>query len=126
MNIVVCLKQTPARDSTICPAEHGRWVDETNLAYELNEPDAFALEEGLRLKEENSGEVIVVSVGPKRAATAIREALAKGADRGILVEDDGFIQADALATAKAETTRLISEQGIDCLLYTSPSPRDRG
>lgn len=109
MNIFVCLKQTPARDSVIRPAEHEKWIEESDLTYELNEPDAFALEEGLRLKEENGGEVVAVSAGPKRAVTAIREALAKGADRGILIEDDGFSQADALATATALAAALTKE-----------------
>ena len=109
MNIFVCLKQTPARDSVISLAECEKWIEESDLTYELNEPDAFALEEGLRLKEENGGEVVAVSAGPKRAATVIREALAKGADRGILIEDDGFPQADALATAKALASALAKE-----------------
>ena len=109
MNIFVCLKQTPARDSVIRPAEDEKWIDESDLTYEMNEPDAFALEEGLRLKEKHGGEVVAVSAGPERAASAIREALAKGADRGILVEDDGFAHADTLATAKALAAALATE-----------------
>ena len=109
MNIFVCLKQAPARDSVIRPAEDGTWIDESDLSYEMNEPDAFALEEGLRLKEKHAGEVVAVSAGPERAAAAIREALAKGADRGILVEDDGFAHADTLATAKALAAALAKE-----------------
>ena len=109
MNIFVCLKQTPARDSVIRPAEDEKWINESDLTYEMNEPDAFALEEGLRLKEKHGGEVVAVSAGPERAASAIREALAKGADRGILVEDDGFAHADTLATAKALAAALATE-----------------
>ena len=109
MNIFVCLKQAPARDSVIRLAEDGTWIDESDLSYEMNEPDAFALEEGLRLKEKHGGEVVAVSAGPERAAAAIREALAKGADRGILVEDDGFAHADTLATAKALAAALAKE-----------------
>ena len=75
----------------------------------MNEPDAFALEEGLRLKEKHGGEVVAVSAGPERAASAIREALAKGADRGILVEDDGFAHADTLATSQALAAALAAE-----------------
>ena len=115
MNIFVCLKQTPARDSVIRTTGSRPWIDEFDLAYEMNEPDAFALEEGLRLKEQHGGEVVVVSAGPDRAASAIREALAKGADRGILVEDEGFAQADTLATAKALAAAL-SRESPDLIL----------
>ncbi len=109
MNIFVCLKQTPARDSVIRPAGDEKWIDESDLTYEMNEPDAFALEEGLRLKEKHGGEVVAVSAGPERAGSAIREALAKGADRGILVEDEGFAHADTLAAAKALAAVLATE-----------------
>ena len=54
----------------------------------MNEPDAYALEEALRLKEKHGGEVVVCSAGPARVAQVIREALARGADRAIHVEDD--------------------------------------
>jgi electron transfer flavoprotein beta subunit len=101
MNIFVCLKQTAARDSALRVAAGGEWIDDADLSHEMNEPDAYALEEGLRLKEQHGGEVVAVSAGPARAASTIREALAKGADRGILVEDDAFSRADPLATARA-------------------------
>ena len=114
MNIFVCLKQTPARDSVIRPAGDEKWIDESDLTYEMNEPDAFALEEGLRLKEKHGGEVVAVSAGPERAGSAIREALAKGADRGILVEDEGFAHADTLAAAKALAAVLATESPDIC------------
>ncbi len=101
MKIVVCLKQVPAKDSLLRVEDAGGWVRDSELSYEINEPDAFALEEGLRLKEKHGGEVVVACAGPARAAAAIREAMAKGADRGILVEDDAFIRADSFSTARA-------------------------
>ena len=109
MNIFVCLKQVPARDSVIRLDEAGSWIEESDLSHEMNEPDAFALEEGLRLKEKHGGEVVAVSAGPARAGSAIREALAKGADRGILIEDDRFSAADTLATARALAAALKKE-----------------
>lgn len=99
MNIFVCLKQTAARDSALRIA--GEWIAEGDLSHEMNEPDAYALEEALRLKEQHGGEVVAVSAGPARAGSTIREALAKGADRGILIEDDGFASSDPLVTARA-------------------------
>ena len=100
MNIFVCLKQTAARDSALRANAGGDWIDDADLSHEMNEPDAFALEEALRLKEAHGGEVIAVSAGPPRAASTIREALAKGADRGILIEDDALSRTDPLATAR--------------------------
>ena len=61
-----------------------------DISYEMNEPDAYALEEGLRLKEKHGGEVVVVSAGPARVQQVIREALARGADRAIHAQDDAF------------------------------------
>lgn len=101
MNIFVCLKQVGSRDSALRIAADRKWIEDEDLNFEMNEPDAFALEEALRLKERHGGEVTAVSAGPARAASTIREALAKGADRGILIEDDRFAQADALSIARA-------------------------
>ena len=101
MNVFVCLKQVGSRDSVLRVAADRKWIEDEDLNFEMNEPDAFALEEGLRLKEKHGGEVVAVSAGPARAASTIREALAKGADRGILIEDDRFAQADPLCIARA-------------------------
>ena len=110
MNIFVCLKQVPARDSSMRVNAAGDWIHDGDLSFEMNEPDAFALEEGLRLREKHGGEVVAVTAGPARAASTIREALAKGADRGILIEDDRFARSDALATARALAAALRKEQ----------------
>ena len=109
MNIYVCLKQTAARDSALRVADGGGWVDDADLSHEMNEPDAFALEEALRLKEQHGGEVVAVSAGPARAASTIREALAKGADRGILIEDEAFANSDPLVTARALAAAIAKE-----------------
>jgi electron transfer flavoprotein beta subunit len=99
MKIVVAIKQVPARDSQLRIVASGRWIEEADLAYEINEPDAYALEAGLRLKEQHGGEVIVLCAGPERAGQSIREALAKGADRAIhIVEDTTAL--DPLACAR--------------------------
>jgi electron transfer flavoprotein beta subunit len=110
MNIFVCLKQVPSRDALIRVNSAGNWIDDSNIVHEMNEPDAYALEEGLRLKERHGGEVVAVTAGPARAAATIREALAKGADRGILIEDDRFARCDALATARALAAALRKEK----------------
>src|SRR5208337_4336442 len=73
---------------------------ESDIGFEMNEPDSYALEEALRLKEKHGGEVIVLSLGPERVKQTIKEALAKGADRRIHVADDNFAQLDPLGAAK--------------------------
>jgi electron transfer flavoprotein beta subunit len=114
MKIVVAVKQIPARDSNLRPNGTGRWLDESDLTYEINEPDAYALEEALQLKEKLGGEVIVISLGPERTLQTIRDALAKGTDRAIHVatEDeaplDSFVTAQLIATAlKPESPDLV-------------------
>src|SRR5512140_1982230 len=101
MKIIVCIKQVPARDSVLRPASEGAWIEETDLTYEINEPDAYALEEGLRLREKKGGETVALSAGPDRVTQAIREALAKGADRGIHIDTGPSRALGALETARA-------------------------
>jgi electron transfer flavoprotein beta subunit len=100
MKIAVCIKQVPAKDAplTIVP---GGWIRETDIGFEMNEPDSFALEEALRLKEKHSGEVVAVSMGPERVKQTIKEALAKGADRAIHISDDKAHTLDPLSAAKS-------------------------
>ena len=100
MKIVVCIKQVPAKDAPLVIAE-GTWIRETDIGFEMNEPDSFSLEEALRLKEKHSGEVIAVSMGPERVKQTIKEALAKGADRGIHIADDKAYTLDPLGAAKS-------------------------
>src|SRR4029077_10114879 len=100
MKIVVAIKQVPARDSQLRIASSGKWIEDADLTYEINEPDAYALEEGLQLKEKHGGEVIALCAGPARAGQTNREALAKGADRAIHIEDEKLGRFDPLAAAK--------------------------
>lgn len=100
MKIVVCLKQVPSRDAILKINAASNWINEADIGYEVNEPDIYALEEGLRLKEKLGGEVVVCTLGPARASQAIKEALAKGADRALHIEDEALANLDAHATAK--------------------------
>jgi electron transfer flavoprotein beta subunit len=99
MKIVVAIKQVPARDSQLKIASSGKWIEEGDIAYEINEPDAYALEEALQLKEKHGGEVVALCAAPARAAQTIREALAKGADRAIHIEEE-MGALDPLAAAR--------------------------
>jgi electron transfer flavoprotein beta subunit len=100
MKILVSVKQVPARDSILRVDDSGQWLDESDFSYEMNEPDAYALEEALQLREKLGGEVVVVCAGPAAAGQTIREALAKGADRAIHVQLDGMGALDALSTGR--------------------------
>lgn len=101
MKIVVAIKQVPARDSLLRVTADGSWIEESDLSWEINEPDAYALEEALQLKEKNGGEVIALCAGPARASQSIREALAKGADRAIHIESEELGKLDTLGLARA-------------------------
>jgi electron transfer flavoprotein beta subunit len=110
VKIVVCIKQVPARDSLLRVDGAGAWIQEADLSYEINEPDAYALEEGLQLKEKHGGEVVVMCAGPARAAQTIREALAKGADRAIHIEEEKLAAFDPLGLARLMAAALPAEK----------------
>jgi electron transfer flavoprotein beta subunit len=101
MKIAVCLKQVPTREWQPRLTDDRTWIREQDASYEMNEPDAYALEEALRLREKHGGEVVVCSAGPTRVQQVIREALARGADRALHVEGDALASADAVMTADA-------------------------
>ena len=100
------------------------WVREQDVSYEMNEPDAYALEEALRLREKQGGEVVVCSVGPARVQQVIREALARGADRAIHVEGEELGAADASMVAEA-LAAAVAEERFD-LVLTGLQSDDQG
>src|SRR3954469_12069031 len=109
MKLAVCIKQVPARDWQPRLNDARTWIRD-DAGFEMNEPDAYALEEALRLKEQHGGEVVVCSAGPARVAQVIREALARGADRAIHVESDGLASADAFVTSSALAAAMQDEK----------------
>lgn len=122
MKILVCLKQVPAKDAPLRLNPQSSWIRE-DVGYEINEPDAYALEEALRQKEAHSGEVVALTVGPARAAQALREALAKGADRAVHVVGEAS-DLDPYAVAEA-ITRAIAGESYD-LILTGLQSEDTG
>jgi electron transfer flavoprotein beta subunit len=124
MKIAVCVKQVPTREWQPRLNDSRTWIREGDASFELNEPDAYALEEGLRLKEKEGGEVVVCAAGPARASSVLREALARGADRAIHVEGDAFANADAFATADALASA-IRDESFD-LVLTGLQSDDQG
>src|SRR4029077_17182280 len=123
LKILVCMKQVPKKDAPLKLNEAGSWIRE-DVSYEVNEPDAYALEEALRQREKHKGEVVVITAGPARAQQVLREALAKGADRAIHLEDDKFVGLDAFNTAKAFAAA-IKDEKFD-LIFTGLQSDDYG
>jgi electron transfer flavoprotein beta subunit len=124
MKIAVCIKQVVTREWQVRIDDSKTWVRDKDASWELNEPDAYALEEALRLKEKHGGEVIAVSAGPARVGQVIREALARGADRAIHVEGDALATADAWTTADA-LAAAIRDEHVD-LVLTGLQSDDQG
>jgi electron transfer flavoprotein beta subunit len=100
----------PVRDSGIHIDASGKWLEEQDLSFEINEPDAYALEAALLLKEQHGGEVVVLCAGPQRATQTIREALAKGADRAIHIESDDLVGLDTLGLARLLSAAIAAEK----------------
>jgi len=122
MNILVCIKQVPDTKDVRLDPETNTLARE-GVASIMNPFDRHALEEGVRLKEELGGSVTVLSMGPPQAEEVLREAIACGADQGVLVSDRAFAGSDTWATsytlARAVTTLgdfdliLCGKQAID-------------
>src|SRR3954471_10068484 len=114
MKIAVCVKQVPEGSRRIDPET--KRLDRSGEGA-LNPFDANAVEEGLRLKDAGGeGEVVLVSLGPPKAQDALRKALAMGADRAVLIADDGATGADLVATSKA-LTKALEREGADLILF---------
>src|SRR6185295_14012976 len=101
MKIAVCIKQVPNTEARLRVSRDGRWLDEEDLPFIINESDEYALEEGLRIAEKTGGEVAVFSLGPERVKEALRKALAVGAARAVHLSDPAFQRGDALAAGRA-------------------------
>ena len=123
MKIVVCVKQVPAKDAPLAITGEN-WIRESDIGFEMNEPDSYALEEALRLKEKHAGEVIALSLGPERVKQTIKEALAKGADRGLHIADNKAHALDPLGAAKSLAAAI--EHETPDLVLTGLQSEDQG
>ncbi len=122
MNIVVCIKQVP--DTTAeKKLDKDLRLDRTSVENIINPFDEYAVEEALRLKEAQGGEVTVLSMGPESALDAIRKALAMGADKGAQVTDPALAGSDALATAYvlAQAIKKLSPDLVLCGMEATDS-----
>jgi len=110
MKIIVLMKQVASKDAILRINKDGTWIEEGDLSFEVSESDGYALEEALRVREKLGGEVIVCSMGPQRAKSVIKDALARGADRAIHVAGDNLTQLSPFATASALVEAIRGEQ----------------
>lgn len=110
MKIIVMMKQVASKDAILRINKDGTWIEEGELSFEVNESDGYALEEALRVREKLSGEVIVCSMGPQRAKSVIKDALARGADRAIHVVGDNLTHLSPYAAASALVEAIRDEQ----------------
>ena len=116
MKIAVLVKQVPGSESALPLNNQQDWIDESSVTFVMNPPDNFALEEALLIRERmDDGEVVVVSMGPSRVQKVIREGLAKGADRGIHLEEGDQIEKDPLSIAKRFAS-VLKEENFDLIL----------
>jgi electron transfer flavoprotein beta subunit len=109
LNTLVCIAQVPDTESRIKIAADSRHIDEAGLKFIVSPYDEFALEEAIRLKEKNGGDVTVITFGPERAAQALRECLARGATKAVHVKADNAIDADSLGIARVLAATIKSQ-----------------
>lgn len=124
MKIAVCVKQVPDATATKRIDAGSKRLDRSGEGT-LNAFDVNAVEEALRIQEAHGGEVVVVSIGPERSLDALRKALAMGADRAVLVSDDGAAGSDLVATSYALAKALEREEA-DLVLFGQQSSDGEG
>jgi electron transfer flavoprotein beta subunit len=120
MRIAVCIKQVPDSEARLRVAESGRWIDEEETSFVINESDEYALEEALTIAEKTDGEVVVFSLGPERVREALRKALALGAARAVHLSDPAFAGGDAAAVSRA-LAAVVRKEEFDLVLTGSQS-----
>src|SRR5438093_10404168 len=101
MKIAVCIKQVPDTETRIRIAPDGKGIVENDVNWIVSPYDEFALEEALKIKEAKGGEVVLLSLGPERVVSALRNGLAMGADSAVHLKDAKFDAADTLGIAQA-------------------------
>lgn len=125
MKILVCIKQVPDMESRFAVNSEGKWFDESDLAYRMNEYDEYAVEQAVQLKEQlGDAELTVLSIGPERVKESIKKALAMGCDKGVHINDPAYYKKDAYAIASVIAAYAKGE-GFD-LVFTGMQSQDRG
>jgi electron transfer flavoprotein beta subunit len=123
MKIIACIKRVPATDAQAKIDASTTGLDTSSLQYMTSFYDEIAVEEAVKTKESQGGEVTVLTLGPSASSKEVRECLAKGADAGVILTDDGWQARDCRSTAKALVGK-ISELGAD-LVFCGKVATDR-
>lgn len=120
VKIAVCVKQVPDTWAEKKLKADTSTLDRESADGVLNELDEYAVEQALQLVEANGGEVVIVTMGPERAAETLRKAISMGADAGIHVLDDNLAGSDAVATS-AVLAKALMGRDFDLILFGSES-----
>jgi len=115
MRICVLIKQVASEDSSLILNDDKLSLDSASINFVSNEPDTYALEEALQIKEKFNAEVTVCTFGPESSRQVLKDALAKGADNGIFISSDGIDTSSPLNVAKALSSTL-KEKDFDLIL----------
>src|SRR5881628_2518732 len=115
MKIIVLMKQVANKDAILRINKEATWIEEGDLSFEVNESDGYALEEALQIKEKVGGEVVVCSMGPQRAKSVIKDALARGADRAIHIVGDNVVHLSPFAAASV-LAEAIRDENADLVM----------
>jgi electron transfer flavoprotein beta subunit len=116
MKIIVCIKHVPDTETKIKVGADGVSLDEAAVSKWIISPyDEYAIEQALLIRDDGEGEVVLVSLGGEAVQATLRQGLAMGADRAVLVKDDSLSKADGLSRARA-LAAVVSEEGADLIL----------
>ena len=126
MKLLVCIKQVPDMESQFKINSEGKWYDDADLAYRMNEYDEYAVEQAIQLKEQLGKEpdLTVLSIGPDRTKEALKKALAMGCDRGVQIKDDDYFNKDAYQIASV-ICEFAKDKEFD-VIFTGLQSQDRG
>ena len=117
MDILVCVKRVPTTGARIVLTEDARGIETRNLGFTVSPHEECAVEEAVQLVEKHGGSVTVLTLGSNESTQQIRDAMAVGADKGILLETDGG-EWEPMATANAIVDAVqASEEKFDLLLF---------
>jgi electron transfer flavoprotein beta subunit len=123
MNILACIKRVPSTEAQAKISGDGRSLDPSGYQYMISFYDEIAVEEAVKTKEAKGGEVSVLTIGPSEASKELRECLAKGSDKAVLLTDADWLARDCRATAKVLATK-ITELGSE-LVFMGKVATDR-
>ncbi len=118
MKLVVCINHVPDSTTKVNVGPDGKTIEKTGVNFIINPYDEIAVEECLRLKEKNGGEVVAVSLGSEVNKETLRKALAMGVDRAVLLKDDGYRDSSSVARALAD---YIKEAAPDAIFFGKQS-----